>query len=68
MGLEFSIGLHKKDRKVLEDILSYFGEGDISDSSNAVKFRIRTIQGSNVMLKHFDEYPLMTNKLYDYLL
>ena len=69
MGLDFSIGLHKKDRIILEQLQSYFGVGDISDSgSNAVKFRVRTIQGSNVILKHFDKYPLITNKLYDYLL
>jgi hypothetical protein len=69
VGLDFSIGLHKKDRIILEQLQSYFGVGDISDSgSNAVKFRVRTIQGSNVILKHFDKYPLITNKLYDYLL
>lgn len=69
MGLDFSIGLHKKDRRVLEQIQSYFGVGDISDSgSNTVKFRIRSVQGLTVILKHFEKYPLITNKFYDYLL
>ena len=69
LGLDFSIGLHKKDRIILEHLQSYFGVGDISDSgSNAVKFRVRSIQGSKVILKHFDKYPLITNKRYDYLL
>lgn len=69
VGLDFSIGLHKKDRIVLEHLKSYFGVGDISDSgSNAIKFRVRSVQGSKVILKHFDKYPLITNKLYDYLL
>jgi len=69
VSLDFSIGLHKKDRVILEHLQSYFGVGDISDSgSNAVKFRIRSIQGSKVILKHFEKYPLITNKLYDYLL
>jgi len=63
------MGLHKKDRIILEHLQSYFGVGDISDSGpNGVKFRVRSIQGSMVVLKHFDKYPLITNKLYDYLL
>lgn len=68
MSLDFSIGLHKKDRIILEKIQSYLGVGDISYSSNMVKFRVRSIQGCKVILKHFDKYPLITNKLYDYLL
>jgi len=69
VGLDFSIGLHKKDRRILEHIQSYFGVGDISDSgSNTVKFRIRSVQGLTIILKHFEKYPLITHKFYDYLL
>lgn len=68
VGLTFSIGLHLKDRIVLEHIRTYFGVGDISCSSDVVRFRIRTIDGSNVIIKHFDKHPLITQKLYDYLL
>ena len=54
------MGLHKKDRIILEHLQSYFGVGDISDSGpNGVKFRVRSIQGSMVVLKHFDKYPLL---------
>ena len=71
MSLVFSIGeqaLDKKERIILENIQSYLGVGDISYSSNMVRFRVRSIQGCKVIIKHFDKYPLITNKLYDYLL
>ncbi len=65
----FAIGLHKVDRVVLEQIKSYFGVGDVSNScSNAVRSRIRSIEESLVIIKHFDKYPLITKKLADYLL
>lgn len=65
----FAIGLHKVDREVLEQIKSYFGVGDVSNSgSNAVRFRVRSIEESLVIIKHFDKYPLITKKLADYLL
>lgn len=68
VGLVFSIGLHKKDRIILKYLQRYFGVGDISASgSNTVKFRVRSIQGCKVIIKHLDKYPLNTNKLYDYL-
>ena len=53
----------------MELIRSYLGVGQISDhGSNAVQFCVRSIQELQVVIKHFDKYPLITQKQADYLL
>ena len=66
----FSIALHKKDIKILQEIQSYFGTGSIrKDVNNNVKFRIESVKDIiNKVIPHFDKYPLITQKLADYLL
>jgi hypothetical protein len=67
----FSIGLHQKDLLVLEKIRSYFGEiGSIrKEGNNIVKFRVESLKEIvNVIIPHFEKYPLITQKLADYLL
>ncbi len=65
----FQIGLHKRDLALLEQIRSYFGVGHIyMQGSNAVQFIVKSIKELEVVIKHFDKYPLITQKLADYLL
>jgi len=65
----FQIGLHKRDLALLEQIRSYFGVCHIyMQGSNAVQFIVKSIKELEVVIKHFDKYPLITQKLADYLL
>ena len=66
----FSITLHKKDLMILQEIQAYFGIGHIrKDVNNNVKFRVESAKDIfNKIIPHFDKYPLITQKLADYLL
>lgn len=67
----FSIALHTKDMRILEDLQAYFGgAGSIKkDGKETYKFRIESLELiSNLIIPHFDKYPLVTQKLADYLL
>ena len=67
----FSLGLHKKDRMVLDLIQSFFGGvGSITYASkDTLHYRIASLQDLiHVVLPHFDKYPLNSQKRADYLL
>lgn len=66
----FSITLHKKDLVILQEIQSYFGVGSIrNEAKDLVKFRVESVKDIvNNIIPHFDKYPLITQKLADYLL
>jgi hypothetical protein len=66
----FSINLHKRDVKLLNHIKDFFGGiGQVSKArNNCCYFTVRSLdQIINVILPHFDKYPLITQKLADYL-
>ena len=55
----------------MEDLQAYFGgAGSITkNGDNTFKFRIESLELiSNLIIPHFDKYPLVTQKLGDYLL
>ena len=65
----FSIGLHKKDREILDLIKSYFGGvGTISaQSKDSVQYRVASLKDLNaIIIPHFDKYPLITQKKADF--
>lgn len=66
----FIIVLHAKDLPLLEKIQSYFGVGNIHiGNNNAVSYYVNNTQDlTNVIIPHFDKYPLNTQKRADYLL
>lgn len=67
----FSISLPKNDVKVLQMIQTYFGgRGSIvNHGKESIQYVIASIdQITEVVLPHFDKYPLKTQKLADYLL
>lgn len=67
MEPKFTIGLHKKDRAILEQIKTFLGVGNIyNQGSNAVQFRVQSIKELEMVINHFDKYPLMTKKRIDY--
>jgi hypothetical protein len=68
--LNFQIGLHKKDIELLNNIKTTLGGvGSISEKGDEAYFRVQSLeQIFNVIVPHFDKYPLITQKLADYIL
>ena len=66
----FKIELHSRDIKLLKLIQAFFGIGSIiKNRRNSVSFYVYSLdQISNVIIPHFDKYPLITQKQADYLL
>lgn len=65
----FQIGVHKKDLALLEQIKLFFKIGNITKlGPESVQFRISGLEDLNVIINHFDNYPLLTRKQSDYLL
>jgi len=64
--------MQEKDRVLIESIQEFFGGiGYLSklNNSSAVEFRVSTLKDLvDVILPHFDNYPLITKKHSDYLL
>jgi hypothetical protein len=65
----YVVGLHKKDKALLEQIKSYFGVGEIyKQGEDAHVYRVSSVKDLAVIVRHFDKYPLITQKQADYLL
>jgi LAGLIDADG endonuclease len=64
----FSISLNKKDIEILEDIKYSLGVGRIYTSGTKVFYRVENFNELQVIVDHFDNYPLVTNKKMDYTL
>jgi NADH:ubiquinone oxidoreductase subunit K len=66
------IKMHEKDRALIQSIQDFFGNiGYVSKPNNTsmVEFRVSTIQEIvEVIIPHFDSYPLITKKYLDFLL
>jgi hypothetical protein len=68
--LQFGIKLHKKDRYLLELIREFFmGIGSISShGKDAVQFRVSSVKDLQVIVDHFNNFPLITQKWSDFQL
>ncbi len=64
----FAIGLHQKDKDVLEMIKFSFGVGQIYYSETKVYYRVENFKELQVIVDHFDKYKLVTAKKIDYAL
>jgi len=64
----FSICLNKKDIEILEDIKYSLGVGQIYTSGTKVFYRVENFNELQVIVDHFDNYPLVTVKKMDYTL
>jgi hypothetical protein len=64
--------MHERDRDLMTQIQKFFGGiGYISNpnKNTTVEFRVSTINDIvNVIIPHFDNYPLLTKKYSDYVL
>lgn len=65
----FSISLHNRDLKLLEAIKRTFNVGKIyKHGINSSQYRVSSLSNIQVIIKHFDQYPLRTQKQGDYIL
>lgn len=66
----FIIELHKKDLPLLNQIKSFLGGvGNISQTQNSARYTVSSIKElTNVIIPHFEKYPLITQKRADFLL
>ena len=65
----FVIGLHHRDKALLEEILIYFAVGNIiKEKSGILKYKVSSVKDLRVIIDHFDKYPLITDKWSDYQL
>ena len=63
----FAIGLHTKDVAILETIKSFWGVGSIhKHGEHSLQYRVESIKDLQVIIDHFDKYPLVTCKSIDY--
>lgn len=68
---EFQITLHNRDLLLLRKIHSYFGIGIVNErqTRNQSYYTVQSARAiANVIIPHFDQYPLITQKRADYLL
>ena len=62
--------MHVKDTSLLEKFRDFLGGiGYISkEGANAIRYRIHSIKDLSILISHLDNYPLITQKLQDYLI
>lgn len=70
VALEFTIVLHEKEQALLEAIKCFFSEvGTIKKVNNGlIRYQVRSILDLAIIIAHFDQYPLITQKWADYQL
>jgi hypothetical protein len=67
--LVFRINLHSRDRALLEKIRDFFGVGRLTaESKNYAQYWAGALEDILVIVNHFDNYPLITQKWADYQL
>lgn len=66
--LLFKITLSLKDKLLLEKIKDFFGVGRLLSQGSSVSYNVRSLDDLQVVVNHFDKYPLISNKYSDYIL
>ena len=65
----FKIALHTKDLDLLYQIQKYFGAGKITKHGEASsQYTVKSLKDLDIILAHFDKYPLLSQKWSDYIL
>jgi len=65
----FNIALHKKDYHLLSQLRNYFAEGTITKhGGTTLQYTIKSLHYLNIVISHFDKYPLQTEKAADFYL
>ena len=59
----FQISLHRKDEVLLEKLKDFFGVGRVATRSDgAVVYEVSSLNDLQIILKHLESYPLITDK------
>lgn len=66
--LQFGFKLNIKDKQLLRDIKEYFTVGKVDIGDNNCQFRVVSMKDLEAIVKHFDAYPLISQKFSDYQL
>lgn len=66
--LVFSINLHVKDIDLLLRLKSTWNVGIVSTINNVVTYKVRKFADLEVVVNHFELYPLISSKFYNYKL
>jgi hypothetical protein len=65
----FKITLHKKDLYLLSQVQDYFGVGKITEHGNTtLQYTVKSLKDLEIIIAHFDKYPLLSLKWSDYIL
>ena len=65
--LIFKIGVHKRDKELVERIAADFGVGKVyADHPESCQYLVQSIADVGVIVKHFEKYPLITQKRGDF--
>lgn len=64
----FQIGLHKKDLGLLKKIKAFFAVGEIYHKEKSCNYVVQDLKSLNVIVNHFERYPLLTKKCEDFIL
>jgi hypothetical protein len=63
----FSIGVHLKDRLLLEKIMATLGVGQIyKQGKDSIQLRVESLKDIDKLIKFLDKYPLISQKRADY--
>ena len=60
--LQFGINLKIKDKQLLESIQSHLNVGNITLGKHNCQYTVTSIKDLEVIINHFDNYPLITQK------
>jgi hypothetical protein len=67
ISLSFKIKLHSKDKELLEKIFNFFNVGKIYIRKDGyIEYIVNSMKDIEVIINHFNNYPLITQKLSDY--
>jgi hypothetical protein len=65
----FKLGLNNRDKELLNRIAKFFGVGKVyTDGARSIQYVVQTVKDLEVIISHFDNYPLITQKKGDYIL
>nr|QBM09621.1 hypothetical protein [Dactylella sp.] len=70
VNIRFQLHLHFKDKALLEEIKTFFGGvGTISNHDNkSVYYEVRSVSELEIIIQHFNKYPLLSQKHADFIL
>ena len=67
--LVFKIGLHIKDKALVINFRNFFGVGTVTTrGSDCIQYWVGSLKDLQVIVNHFDNYPLISQKFADFLL